>query len=121
MGRINNKYSKEFKLKVVKKYLEGNYSIQDLADEFGVSSKTQIYNWVKKYEKDGEDAFIFETRGNPKAKKMIDRSFIFDNLESELQFLRMENEYLKKYTDLLKKRLQEVVVENRQKEDSDIF
>lgn len=105
MGRVNNKYSKEFKIKVVKKYLEGGYSTQDLADEFGILSKTQIHNWVKKYEKEGEDAFKFETRGNPKDKKEIDDEFIFENFEDEINFLRMENAYLKKFCSMLKKGL----------------
>lgn len=118
MGRVNNKYSKEFKIKVIKKYLEGGYSTQDLAEEFGVASRTQIHNWVKKYEKEGESAFIFETRGNPKSKKLAERSFIFNNLDDELQFLKIENEYLKRYSELLKKRLQEIVIETRQKDDN---
>ena len=119
MGRINNKYSKDFKINLVKKYLEGGVSIQELADEFKIPSKTQIHNWVRRYEREGEEAFIFETRGNPKNKRIIDESFIFDSLESELQFLKMENEYLKKYSELLKKRLQEVIIESRQKDDNE--
>lgn len=105
MVRINNKYASDFKLKVVKKYLEGGYSTQDLADEFGISSKTQVHNWVKRYEREGEEAFIFETRGNPKDKRETDEKFIFENLAEELQFLKMENEYLKKLCAMLKKKL----------------
>ncbi|MCQ9626377.1 transposase [Cetobacterium somerae] len=105
MRRVNNRYSKEFKIEIVKKYLEGKYSTQDLAQEFGILSKTQVHNWVKKYEKDGENAFKFETRGNPKEKKEIIDEFIFENLEDEIKFLRMENAYLKKFCDMLKRSL----------------
>ena len=105
MGRVNNKYPSELKIKVVKKYLEGGVSTQDLAEEFGVPSKTQIHNWVKKYEELGEKAFKFETRGNPKEKRGVGNDFLFDNLEDELRFLRMENEYLKRFCDMLKKNL----------------
>ena len=105
MKRINNKYSKEFKLEIVKKYLKGGYSIQCLAESFGILSKTQVYNWVKKYEKEGEDAFKFETRGNPKEKKEIENEFTFKNIEDEIDFLRMENIYLKKVCNMLKKSL----------------
>lgn len=105
MGRINNKYSRDLKIKIVKKYLEGGRSTQELADDFGIKSKTQIHNWIKKFEKEGEEAFIFETRGNPKTKKLVKIDYTFLNLEEELNFLRMENEYLKKYCDLLKKSL----------------
>lgn len=105
MGRVNNKYPSELKIKVVKRYLEGGYSIQDLAEEFGVPSKTQIHNWIKKYEELGDEAFKFETRGNPKDKRPIGSDFVFDNLEDELIFLRMENEYLKRFCDMLKRNL----------------
>lgn len=105
MARNNNRYSREFKVKVVKKYLEGAYSIQELADEFKIPSKTQIHNWLKKYEKEGEEGFKFETRGNPKVKKEAKSDFIFENLEDEVQFLKMENEYLKKFCDLLKSKI----------------
>lgn len=105
MGRVNNKYTREFKISVVKKYLEGGVSTQELADEFGIPSKTQIHNWIKKYEKEGEEAFKFETRGNPKDKKMTEGSFVFNNLEDELRFLRMENEYLKRLCDMFKRSL----------------
>lgn len=100
--RKNNKYSREFKLKVVKKYLEGNYSLQKIVDDFKIPSKTQVHAWLKSYEKDGENAFRFETRGNPKEKRVVKENFIFDNLEDEIRFLKMENEYLKKLCDLLK-------------------
>lgn len=105
MGRVNNKYSKELKIKVVKRYLEGGLSIQDLADEFRIPSKTQIHNWIKKYESEGEEAFKYETRGNPKDKRETVSEFTFTNLEDELKFLRMENEYLKRFCEMLKRSL----------------
>ena len=98
MGRINKKYSKEFKMSVIKKYKEGNISLNELAEEFGVPSKTQIQVWIKKYEQEGEEAFIYEKRGNPKTIKKIkeEKSISFSSIEEEVRFLRLENEYLKK-------------------------
>lgn len=103
MSRINKKYSNEFKINIVKKYLEGGRTIQSLADEFNVLSKTQIHCWIRKYKESGEDAFKFETRGNPKIKKEIKEESIFHKIEDEVIFLRIENEYLKKICELLKK------------------
>lgn len=60
MKRVNKSYSREFKLLIIKKYLQGDTTLEKLANEFGVPSKTQIYNWVKKFEKDGEKAFKFK-------------------------------------------------------------
>ena len=104
MGRINKKYSKEFKMSVIKRYKEGNISFNGLAEEFGVASKTQIHVWIKKYEQEGEDAFIYEKRGNPKTIKKVkeEKSISFSSIEEEVRFLRLENEYLKKLCDYLK-------------------
>lgn len=104
MGRINKKYSSEFKLSVIKKYKEGGRSFTELAEEFGVSSKTQIHVWIKKYEQEGEEAFIYEKRGNPKTIKKVkeEKKINFSSIEEEVRFLRLENEYLKKLCNYLK-------------------
>lgn len=104
MGRINKRYSAELKLSVINIYKEGGKSLQDLADEFKISSKTQIYCWIKKYEKEGAEAFKYEKRGNPKSKKRIKevKKLDFSSLEEEVRFLRLENEYLKNLCDYLK-------------------
>lgn len=99
MKKSNKNYSKDLKISVVKKYKEGGLSLQEIANIFEVSSKTQIHSWVRKYESDGEDAFTYERRGNPKILRKIKENTTdlnFLSLEEELEFLRMENEYLKK-------------------------
>lgn len=100
--RKNNKYSREFKLKVVKKYLNESCSLQDITREFKIPSKTQIHNWIKEYEKEGEEAFKFEKRGSPKERRVVKDNYIFESLEDEIRFLRMENEYLKRLCEMLK-------------------
>lgn len=106
MVRINKKYSKNFKIKVVRKYLEGNTSLTEIAKEFQIASKTQVYEWVKKYKEKGEEAFEFEMRGNS-SSKILSEEYSFDNLEEEIEFLRMENDYLRKLSEILKKKLRE--------------
>lgn len=106
MVRINKKYSKNFKIKVVKKYLEGNTSLVEIAREFEIASKTQVYDWVKKYKEKGEEAFEFEMRGNSNSK-IFSEDYFFDSLEEEVEFLKMENDYLKKLSEILKKKLRE--------------
>ena len=105
MTRVNNRYTSDFKLEVVKKYLEGEMSIQEISDEFGIKSKTQVHNWVKRYKEQGLEAFKFETRGNPREKKLVDGEFLFDDKDEELRFLRMENAYLKGLCAMLKSNL----------------
>ncbi|MGL5545151.1 MAG: transposase [Cetobacterium sp.] len=105
MTRVNKNYSKDIKVAVVKKYKEGGMSIQEVADLFQVSSKTQVHSWIKKYEKEGEDAFSYEKRGNPseprKVKERVE-DLKFLSIEQEVEFLRIENEYLKRLCEQLR-------------------
>lgn len=45
----NKSYSKEFKEKVVKEYLDGKGSFKYLAAKFGIPSNCTVLSWVKKY------------------------------------------------------------------------
>jgi transposase-like protein len=44
----NNSYSKEFKLSIVKEYMEDNTSMLDLSAKYKICEKV-IRNWIKKY------------------------------------------------------------------------
>ena len=48
------KYSDEFKLKVVRAYLEGPLGYKSLAKTFTISSESQIRRWVRAYKEFGE-------------------------------------------------------------------
>lgn len=48
------KYSEEFKLMVVREYLEGKFGYRALAKKHGIKSKSAIDRWVKIYEKFGQ-------------------------------------------------------------------
>ncbi|MBQ7579910.1 MAG: helix-turn-helix domain-containing protein [Clostridia bacterium] len=47
--RKNKKYSKELKLEAVQAYLNGEGSYEALRKRFGISSSTQLNNWVMWY------------------------------------------------------------------------
>lgn len=49
------KYSVEFKLKIVQEYLTGDIGYDALAHKYGISSKTRILDWVRKYRVMGEE------------------------------------------------------------------
>ena len=55
MGR-KSKYSKEIKLSIVKRYLDGEGSTVSLAKEINTTNDV-VCNWVKKYQAFGESAF----------------------------------------------------------------
>jgi len=83
-------YDLEFKSKLVKLYLEGNGGYRTLAREYGLNS-TQIRNWVKKY-KNGE---LTEENYDKRGKGTFNKK-IFKNTDEEKEYLKLENEYLKK-------------------------
>ena len=53
-----SKYSNEFKLQIIKYYLEENHSYLECCKKFNIPSKTQIKEWVKKYKQHGPDGLI---------------------------------------------------------------
>ena len=55
MGR-KSKYSKELKLSIVKRYLDGEGSTASLAEEINTANEV-VSNWVKQYKAFGENAF----------------------------------------------------------------
>ncbi|MCS5422426.1 MULTISPECIES: transposase [Psychrilyobacter] len=92
MSEKYNKYSKETKLKAVKKHLNDGFSYQTIANEMNIKSKTQ----VKKFKELGDTAFDTENRGRTKGVKKRRTKNNFSSLEEEVEYLRMEVEYLKK-------------------------
>ena len=53
-----SKYSEEFKLKVVKYYLNNNYGWEYVAKQFDIPAWTTVRKWVRKYEEHGEKGLI---------------------------------------------------------------
>lgn len=47
------KYSTELKLEIVKKYLEGNIGLKQLAEEYNLPTKADIQKWLAAYEHHG--------------------------------------------------------------------
>lgn len=82
--------------------LANNHDYQATADKYQVSYQ-QVYQWVKKYEKDGENA-LKDGRGRKKASEElseVDRQKLaMKKLEYENERLRAENAFLKKLREL---------------------
>ena len=53
-----SKYSVEFKLEVIKYYLEGHHSYPECSAKFNISSQAQIRQWVKKYKMYGHEGIV---------------------------------------------------------------
>ena len=58
------KYKTEFKVKVVKEYLEGNVSYKDLAKKYSIPDKHIVRTWVNAYESQGYEGLKVSRKNN---------------------------------------------------------
>jgi len=93
----NRYWSKEEKLRIIKRVLEDYESTHDVSKSENISNG-MLNNWIKKYREFGEEALENKRKpGNPlmkysKRKELSD----LEKLEYENMKLRIENERLKK-------------------------
>jgi transposase len=92
----NNRYSKELKLQAVNMYINEGMSAVSVAQALDIRNKTQVQRWADLYNSKGKSAFDGETRGKAKGLKKGRPKIKFNSVEEELNYLRMENEFLKK-------------------------
>lgn len=96
-GGTNKYWSKEEKLRIVKKITEQGYSSKQIAKEEKIDG-AMIRKWVRKYLKEGEIGLENQKKpGNPLAKYSRRKELTqIEQLEYENMKLRIENERLKK-------------------------
>ncbi|HGT5773683.1 TPA: transposase, partial [Escherichia coli] len=103
------RYSAELKLTVVKEVVDDCFSVREVAVKHGIPAFGTVCNWLEKYRKYGEDAFI---RKNKKSIPVPDKSPISapplptltKDEREELEQLRVENAYLKKLKALVQQK-----------------
>lgn len=59
-----SKYNLEFKLKVVKEYLEGNIGYLSLAEKYNIKSESEIRRWVNAYKTQGYEGLEVKRKNN---------------------------------------------------------
>lgn len=91
------KYSKEFKVQVVKQVIEEGNKTSHIANELDLS-RDMVYRWIKEYEIHGSEAFC----GHGNARN--DHEFEITKLNKKVETLQKECEILKKYSTFLKER-----------------
>ena len=84
------KYTEEFKLKVVKEYLEGPLGSVSLAKKHGIPNHSQIQRWVRAYEAFGEDGLR-----RKQSKQVIPVQFKID----VLHFMKQTGASYQRYSD----------------------
>ena len=107
----NNKYSGDFKIKVIE-YMHANHlSASETSAVFNLPQEVIVLKWERIYYEEGSQALYEERRGRKRKdmssnqkKKKISKETEKD-LIAEVQQLRMENEYLKKLNALVQERI----------------
>ncbi len=98
-------YSREYKLKAIKRVLEGNESIRSVAVDLGLTDYSVLRDWIKKYKKDGEDAIQTSfSRKNYLLHEDRQNAIATKELKERIEYLEAENEYLKKSYSLILER-----------------
>ena len=90
-------WSKEEKLKAVKRVLDNHETAEDVRKELNINSGL-LHSWIQKYLKDGENGLENKIKpGNPLAKYQSKKNLTdIEKLQYENMKLRIENERLKK-------------------------
>lgn len=105
-------YSGEFKLNAVKYMHNNNLSINEASARLGIPSNATLLMWERIYYEEGDEGLLIEKRGRPK-KSMNKNSMKTpkniskereEDLIAEVQRLRAENAYLKKYNALVQEK-----------------
>lgn len=107
----NRRYSKDFKLEVIRRVLINHETIHSVAIDIGLSSCGILHNWVSKFKKNGYN--VVEKKKGRKKKTMtkpkkenlpLSDKEKLKKLEAENLYLKAENEYLKKLRALVQER-----------------
>lgn len=93
----------EERITLVKECIENGYNYTEIAEKYKVGYQ-QIYTWVQKYKKNGEDA-LKDRRGRHKKnhKPQTEEEQLkleVATLKRQLYLARMENDVLKKLQEL---------------------
>ena len=98
-------YTREYKLKAIKRCIEGGESIRSVAEDLGLTDYTVLRDWIKKYKNDGEEAIQTSfSRKNYLLHEDRQNAIATKELKERIEYLEAENEYLKKSYSLILER-----------------
>ncbi|MEC3883508.1 IS3 family transposase [Halobacillus sp. HZG1] len=97
-------YSSEFKLKVITCIEDEGYSIREASALFHIPDYSMVRRWMRKWKNGGMGALASKRKGNVPMPNNKKTKKTFKSVEEELEYLRMENAYLKKLNGLSRRR-----------------
>ena len=99
--RRRRNFSEDFKLKIVKEYESGKFSVVEMTKIYDISYQT-IYNWIYKYSKYNKQSIqVVEVKDSP-AHKIKEMEARIKELERAVGQKQMNIDYLEKMIDLAK-------------------
>jgi transposase len=113
MARANRHYDVSFKLAVLKAIEQEQLSLREACARFNIASASVVITWRKAYESKGKAGLTPQSKGRPptmkplikrKTKKTARPSTREEELLKENEYLRAENELLKKLQALAQTR-----------------
>lgn len=99
MSKIRRRFTKEFKLELVKRSLDEDVSVKELSEEYGVHLNT-LSRWRKEYLNNGEDLSF---PGNGK-EALTDQEKEIKLLRQKLKDAELERDILKKAIHVFSKK-----------------
>lgn len=111
-GAPQKKYSFEFKREAVLSVVEGGLTFTEAKEKFAMRSDSLIVSWLRSYRKHGMEGLQPKPKGRqPAMKKKIEIDFskpdaqkTQEEIMEELEYLRAENAFLKKWNALMKEK-----------------
>ncbi len=105
-------YSAEFKLLVLQHMWDNALALGQTAALFNIRNPSSLINWEREYRRAGLNGLAARPRGRPKSMSVApsppeskpDEEKSREDLQVELDYLRMENAYLKKLQALVQAR-----------------
>ncbi|UTC65976.1 MULTISPECIES: transposase [unclassified Treponema] len=88
MGRVYKNYTKEMKEQACRMVLETKMPVKMVAERFNVGLQL-LYRWISLYETYGDEAFVGSGKLRSEDAKL-------KKLQKENEYLKLENEILKK-------------------------
>ena len=99
--RRKRKFSEDFKLKIVKQYESGEFSVVEMAKIYDISFQT-IYNWIYKYSKYNKQSIQVVEMKDSQAHKIKQMEARIKELEQAVGQKQMNIDYLEKMIELAK-------------------